>query len=169
MESMSTRILHVVANASRTQGAPDLASDALPDLAEAWRVLAEAGIEQLLVSPEGGPAGLDVADGTGQARSAEAVPSALLARTAAPAQIDAGDFDAVVCSAGGADALAAAAHRSGGLERIVRSVASHGGVVTAIGHADCDLVRLAGATAEAAAAGSAAEVARALLVALARR
>ncbi|GAA2172961.1 hypothetical protein GCM10009846_12980 [Agrococcus versicolor] len=156
---MSTRILHVVANAQH--------GTALAELVDAWRVLEAAGFEQLLVSPAGGAADVDVDSPAGRAWTEDAARRVLLARTAAPGQIDAGDFDAVVCAAGADDDTV---HASGGLERVVRGVAVDGGAVVAIGHADCALVRLSGAAdgARPIAVG-AVEAARALVARLATR
>lgn len=146
---MSTRILHVVANAddaARAAATPPAAAAAWPtSLVAAWKVLEAAGFEQLLVSPAGGAVAADTSDADVQGWVADPMHAVLLAHTAAPAQIDAGDFDAVVCVASDADAAAATLHASPGLERIARSVASHGGVVAAIGHADCALAESADA------------------------
>lgn len=136
MESMATRILLLVANARP-------AGDAAATLAHAWRTLDDAGCEVLLVSPEGGAAHVDDSDATASGWAGDVARRALLARTAAPAQVDAGDFDAVVCLASGASG-ADEVHASGGIERIVRSVDAHGGVVAAAGHVDCALVALVG-------------------------
>lgn len=136
MESMATRILLLVANA---RPASDAASTRTP-LADAWRTLDDAGCEVLLVSPAGGAAHVDDSDAAATGWAGDVARRALLARTAAPAQVDAGDFDAVVCLASGDDDV----HASGGIERIVRSVDAHGGAVAAGGHGDCALVALVG-------------------------
>ncbi|MFC7430499.1 MULTISPECIES: hypothetical protein [unclassified Agrococcus] len=165
---MSTRILLLVANAGSDDDAAHDAT-ALADLADAWEVLDDAGCEVLLVTPAGGAARAGGADAAASAWAVEPARRALLARTAAPGQVDAGDFDAVVCLASGAGALDDVVHGSAGLERIARSVAAHGGVVAAARHDGCALALLADRVADAAGDASASDVARAVARALTTR
>lgn len=104
---MSKRVVHVVT-----------AVDA--SLMEAWHVLERAGFEQLTVSPVGGA--VPVEDSV---RAEDAAVAAVLRRTAAPGQIDAGDFDAILCTRDVEPAMTDDA----GLDRLVTSIRAHGGVV----------------------------------------
>lgn len=118
MDAMSKRVLHVVTDATGADRPSWLAA-----LDAAWATLHQAGFEQVVVSPSGG----DV--GAGDA-SDDLLLRTLLHRSAAPAQIDAGDFDAMLHVD---DAASAALATSPGLQRIARSIVDHGGLLATLG------------------------------------
>lgn len=116
---MSKRVLHVVTTVDRSEGSGRW----LPELAQAWGTFAEVGFEQVLVAPAGG--GIDVGDAV-----EHAMLRTQLLRMATPAQIDAGDFDAIVFVD---DAASAALASDAGLQRIAHSIVAHGGVLATLG------------------------------------
>lgn len=71
---MTTRILQVVTNTNEYLGHGVPTGLWLGELATAWQVFEEAGYEQRIVSPFGGPSALDPAslEGTGYDLTAQA-------------------------------------------------------------------------------------------------
>ena len=145
---MANRVLHVVTNVDRIGEAEHPTGLWLSELTHAWHVFEEAGFEQLLVSPTGGAVPLDprslsfpALEATAKAWQADPARIALLRRTAAPAQIDAGDFDAILY-AGGHGAMVDLPHDAG-LQRLAASIWEHGGVVASVCHGICGLLDVA--------------------------
>ncbi|QCR19119.1 type 1 glutamine amidotransferase domain-containing protein [Agrococcus sp. SGAir0287] len=142
---MAKRVLHVVTTVDRIGDARHPTGLWLTELTHAWQVFEEAGFEQLLVSSGGSAVPLDprslafpALDATAKAWQADTARMALLQRPAAPAQIDAGDFDAILYAGGHGAMVDLPADP--GLQRLAASIWEHGGVVASVCHGVCGLL-----------------------------
>lgn len=136
---MTKRILNVVTNVSHYEDPSEPTGLWLSELTHAYHVFAEAGYEQTIVSPHGGLSPLEPRslkfpnfDKSAKAWKADAAKMALLADTAAPADIDSADFDAIYFTGG--HAVMFDFPDSEGLQRISREIFERGGVVSSVCH-----------------------------------
>ncbi|KAB7756359.1 type 1 glutamine amidotransferase domain-containing protein [Mycolicibacterium mucogenicum] len=136
---MTKRILNVVTNVSHYEDPSEPTGLWLSELTHAYHVFAEAGYEQTIVSPQGGPSPLEPRslkfpnfDKSAKAWKADDAKMALLADTAAPADIDSADFDAIYFTGG--HAVMFDFPDSEGLQRISREIFERGGVVSSVCH-----------------------------------
>ena len=104
---MTKRILNVVTNVAHYEDPSEATGLWLSELTHAHHVFAEAGYEQTIVSPKGGPSPLEPRslkfphyDKSAKAWKADDAKMALLAGTASPDDIDAADFDAIYFTGG---------------------------------------------------------------------
>ena len=142
---MVKRILHVVTNVSHYEDPSEPTGLWLSELTHAYRVFAEAGYEQKIVSPNGGPSPLEPRslkfpnyDKTAKAWRADGAKMALLAETAGPDEIDAADFDVIFFTGG--HAVMFDFPDSEGLQRITREIFERGGIVSSVCHGYCGLL-----------------------------
>ncbi len=136
---MTKRILNVVTNVSHYEDPSEPTGLWLSELTHAYHVFAEAGYEQTTVSPQGGLSPLEPRslkfpnfDKSAKAWKADDAKMALLADTAAPADIDSADFDAIYFTGG--HAVMFDFPDSQGLQRISREIFERGGVVSSVCH-----------------------------------
>ena len=136
---MTKRILNVVTNVSHYADPSEPTGLWLSELTHAYHVFAEAGYEQTIVSPQGGLSPLEPRslkfpnfDKSAKAWKADDAKMALLANTAAPADIDSADFDAIYFTGG--HAVMFDFPNSVGLQRISREIFERGGVVSSVCH-----------------------------------
>lgn len=136
---MTKRILNVVTNVSHYEDPSESTGLWLSELTHAYHVFAEAGYEQTIVSPQGGLSPLEPRslkfpnfDKSAKAWKADDAKMALLADTAAPADIDSADFDAIYFTGG--HAVMFDFPDSEGLQRISREIFERGGVVSSVCH-----------------------------------
>jgi putative intracellular protease/amidase len=136
---MTKRILNVVTNVSHYADPSEPTGLWLSELTHAYHVFAEAGYEQTIVSPQGGLSPLEPRslkfpnfDKSAKAWKADDTKMALLANTAAPADIDSADFDAIYFTGG--HAVMFDFPDSEGLQRISREIFERGGVVSSVCH-----------------------------------
>lgn len=142
---MTKRILHVVTNVSHYEDPSKPTGLWLSELTHAYHVFAEAGCEQTIVSPNGGPSPLEPRslkfpnyDKSAKAWRANDRKMVLLHRTASPAEIDSADFDAIYFTGG--HAVMFDFPDNEGLQRITREIFENGGVVSAVCHGYCGLL-----------------------------
>lgn len=142
---MSNRILSVVTNVAHYDDPSEPTGLWLSELTHAYHVFADAGYDQTIVSPNGGPAPLEPRslkfpfyDKSAKAWKADESKMALLANTASPDEIDSADFDAIYFTGG--HAVMFDFPDSQGLQRITREVFERGGVVSSVCHGYCGLL-----------------------------
>lgn len=142
---MTKRILNVVTNVGHYDDPSHPTGLWLSELTHAWQVFEEHGFEQTLVSPAGGAVPLEPRalkfpndDKTSKAWRADPARMALLENTAAPDQIDAGDYDAIYFTGG--HAVMYDFPDSEGLQRITREIFERGGIVSSVCHGYCGLL-----------------------------
>ncbi|MFN8225652.1 MAG: type 1 glutamine amidotransferase domain-containing protein [Mycobacterium sp.] len=142
---MAKRILNVVTNVSHYEDPSEPTGLWLSELTHAYHVFAEAGYDQTIVSPSGGPSPLEPRslkfpnyDKSAKAWKGDAAKMALLAATASPEQIDAAEFDAIYFTGG--HAVMFDFPDSEGLQRITREIFEAGGVVSSVCHGYCGLL-----------------------------
>ncbi|MCX5205594.1 type 1 glutamine amidotransferase domain-containing protein [Streptomyces sp. NBC_00237] len=143
---MSARVLIVVTNVDHYEADPSHPTGLwLSELTHAYDIFEEHGWEQTLVSPAGGksplePRSLKFPNYDKSAKSWHGDPArmALLDDTAAPAQIDSADYDAIYFTGG--HAVMFDFPGSEGLQRITREIFERGGVVGAVCHGYCGLL-----------------------------
>lgn len=142
---MTTRILNVVTNVGHFEDAGHPTGLWLSELTHAWKVFEEAGFEQTLVSPSGGPSPLEPRslkfpnfERTAKAWYASPERMALLESTLRPDEVDSSDYDAIYFTGGHAvmyDFL-----DSEGLQRITREMYERGAIVSSVCHGYCGLL-----------------------------
>ncbi|MFF2083885.1 type 1 glutamine amidotransferase domain-containing protein [Nocardia sp. NPDC058176] len=142
---MTKRILIVVTNVGHYDDPSHPTGLWLSELTHAWDVFAEHGFEQTLVSPAGGPTPLEprslkfpTYDKSAKAWHGDPARMALLANTAAPADIDSADYDAIYFTGG--HAVMYDFPDSEGLQRISREIFERGGIVASVCHGYCGLL-----------------------------
>ncbi len=145
---MTKRILNVVTNVSHYEDPSEPTGLWLSELTHAYRVFAEAGYEQQIVSPKGGLSPLEPRslkfpnyDKSAKAWRTDDSKMALLASTASPDEIDSAEFDAIYFTGG--HAVMFDFPDNEGLQRITREVFEHGGVVSSVCHGYCGLLNTA--------------------------
>lgn len=145
VEPWPKRILNVVTNVSHYEDPSEPTGLWLSELTHAYHVFAEAGYDQTIVSPSGGPSPLEPRslkfpnyDKSAKAWKGDAAKMALLAATASPEQIDAAEFDAIYFTGG--HAVMFDFPDSEGLQRITREIFEAGGVVSSVCHGYCGLL-----------------------------
>src|SRR5246127_4415913 len=142
---MTKRILNVVTNVAHYEDPSEATGLWLSELTHAHHVFAEAGYEQTIVSPKGGPSPLEPRslkfpyyDKSAKAWKADDAKMALLASTASPDQIDPADFDAIYFTGG--HAVMFDFPDSEGLQAITRDIFERGGIVSSVCHGYCGLL-----------------------------
>ena len=117
----------------------------LSELTHAYRLFAEAGYDQTIVSPKGGRSPLERRslkfpnyDKSAKAWKADNANMALLASTASPDEIDPAECDAIYFTGG--HAVMFDFPDSEGLQRITREIFERGGVVSSVCHGYCGLL-----------------------------
>ncbi|MBF6175004.1 type 1 glutamine amidotransferase domain-containing protein [Nocardia blacklockiae] len=142
---MTKRVLNVVTNVGHYDDPSHPTGLWLSELTHAWHVFEEAGFEQALVSPAGGPTPLEPRalkfpnyDKTAKAWRADPAKMDLLATTKSPEQIDSADFDAIYFTGG--HAVMYDFPDSEGLQRITREIYERGGIVSSVCHGYCGLL-----------------------------
>jgi putative intracellular protease/amidase len=142
---MTKCILDVVTNVSHYDDPSEPTGLWLSELTHAYDVFAEAGYEQKIVSPKGGPSPLEPRslkfpsyNKSAKAWQADEAKMALLASTASPDEIDPADFDAIYFTGG--HAVMFDFPDSEGLQRITREIFERGGVVSSVCHGYCGLL-----------------------------
>lgn len=142
---MSKRILMVVSNVAHYQDPSHPTGLWLSELTHAWDVFEQAGFDQQLVSPLGGPSPLEPRslkwpnlDASAKRWLADDRRMAMLNQTTKAQEIDASDYDAIYFTGGHAvmwdfpDDLA--------LQRLSRDIYERGGVVGSVCHGYCGLL-----------------------------
>lgn len=144
---MTKRILHVVTNVAHYDDPNEPTGLWLSELTHAYHVFEKAGYEQDIVSPQGGlsplkPRSLKFPnyDKTAKAWRADDAKMALLANTAAPADIDSSRYDAIYYTGG--HAVMWDFPDSEGLQRISREIFERGGIVSSVCHGYCGLLNI---------------------------
>jgi putative intracellular protease/amidase len=142
---MTKRILNVVTNVSHYEDPSEPTGLWLSELTHAYHVFAEAGYEQTIVSPNGGPSPLEPRsvkfpnyDKSAKAWRTDDRKMLLLHRTASPTDIDSADFDAIYFTGG--HAVMFDFPDSEGLQRITCEIFERGGVVSSVCHGYCGLL-----------------------------
>lgn len=142
---MTKRILNVVTNVAHYEDPGHPTGLWLSELTHAWHVFEEAGFEQTLVSPAGGPVPLEPRalkfpnyDKTAKAWRADPARMALLENTASPDEIDPHDYDAIYFTGG--HAVMYDFPDSSGLQQITREIFERGGIVSSVCHGYCGLL-----------------------------
>lgn len=142
---MTKRILNVVTNIGHYADPDHPTGLWLSELTHAWHVFDEHGIEQTLVSPQGGPVPLEPRalkfpnyDKTAKAWRADPAKMALLENTVAADQIDSADYDAIYFTGG--HAVMYDFPDSEGLQRLTREIYERGGIVSSVCHGYCALL-----------------------------
>jgi len=142
---MTKRILNVVSNVSHYEDPSEQTGLWLSELTHAYDVFAEAGYEQTIVSPKGGPSPLEPRslkfpsyNKSAKAWKADEAKMALLASTASPDEIDSAEFDAIYFTGG--HAVMFDFPDSQGLQRITREIFERGGIVSSVCHGYCGLL-----------------------------
>lgn len=141
---MTKRILNVVSNVAHYDHPAEPTGLWLSELTHAYDVFAEAGYEQTIVSPKGGTSPLEPRSlkfpsfgKSAKAWKADDTKMALLARTAAPDEIDSTAYDAIYFTGG--HAVMYDFPDSEGLQHITREIFERGGVVSSVCHGYCGL------------------------------
>ncbi|GAS89532.1 type 1 glutamine amidotransferase domain-containing protein [Mycolicibacterium brisbanense] len=136
---MTKRILNVVTNVSHYEDPSEPTGLWLSELTHAYDIFAEAGYQQTIVSPKGGPSPLEPRslkfpnyDKSAKSWKADPAKMELLANTASPDEIDAADFDAIYFTGG--HAVMFDFPDSEGLQRITREIFERGGIVSSVCH-----------------------------------
>ncbi|NMO02663.1 type 1 glutamine amidotransferase domain-containing protein [Gordonia sp. TBRC 11910] len=144
---MTKRILHVVTNVAHYDDPNEPTGLWLSELTHAYHVFEKAGYEQDIVSPQGGLSPLEPRslkfpnyDKTAKAWRADDAKMALLANTAAPADIDSSRYDAIYYTGG--HAVMWDFPDSEGLQRISREIFERGGIVSSVCHGYCGLLNV---------------------------
>jgi len=143
---VTARILHVVTNVGRYDDPSQHPTGLwLSELTHAWKVFAERGFDQAIVSPSGGVSPLEprslkfpTYDKSAKAWRSDPVKTALLQHTRSPDEIDSADVDAVYFTGG--HAVMYDFPDSEGLQRITREIFERGGVVSSVCHGYCGLL-----------------------------
>ncbi|MBJ8347604.1 type 1 glutamine amidotransferase domain-containing protein [Antrihabitans sp. YC2-6] len=142
---MTKRILHVVTNVAHYDDPTEPTGLWLSELTHAFHVFEKEGYEQRIVSPKGGLSPLEPRslkfpnyDKTAKAWRADDARMELLANTAAPSDIDSGEFDAIYFTGG--HAVMWDFPDSEGLQRITREIWERGGIVSSVCHGYCGLL-----------------------------
>ncbi|CAM2941118.1 type 1 glutamine amidotransferase domain-containing protein [Skermania piniformis] len=142
---MTKRILHVVTNVAHYDDPDHPTGLWLSELTHAYHVFEEQGYEQRIVSPKGGLSPLEPRslkfpnyDRTAKAWHADPARMALLADTAAPADIDSADYDAIYFTGG--HAVMYDFPDSEPLQRISREMFERGAIVSSVCHGYCGLL-----------------------------
>jgi putative intracellular protease/amidase len=142
---MTKRILNVVSNVAHYDDPAEPTGLWLSELTHAYDVFDEAGYQQTIVSPKGGPSPLEPRslkfpnfDKSAKAWKADDTKMALLASTASPDEIDPADYDAIYFTGG--HAVMYDFPDSEGLQRITREIFERGGVVSSVCHGYCGLL-----------------------------
>lgn len=142
---MPKRILIVVTNVAHYADPSEPTGLWLSELTHAHHVFDEAGYEQTIVSPKGGPSPLEPRslkfpnyDKSAKAWKADDAKMALLAATASPDEVDSTDYDAVYFTGG--HAVMFDFPDSEGLQRITREIFERGGIVSSVCHGYCGLL-----------------------------
>lgn len=136
---MTKRILNVVTNVSHYEDPSEPTGLWLSELTHAYDIFAEAGYQQTIVSPKGGPSPLEPRslkfpnyDKSAKSWKADPAKMELLANTGSPDEIDAADFDAIYFTGG--HAVMFDFPDSEGLQRITREIFERGGIVSSVCH-----------------------------------
>ncbi|MCW4354845.1 type 1 glutamine amidotransferase domain-containing protein [Hoyosella sp. YIM 151337] len=144
---MTKRILHAVSNVDHYDDPSHPTGLWLSELTHAWHVFEQAGYEQDIVSPRGGPSPLEPRslkfpniDKTAKAWQADPAQMELLANTKSPDEIDSSDYDAIYFTGG--HAVMYDFPDSEGLQRISREVFENGGIVSSVCHGYCGLLNV---------------------------
>ena len=144
---MTKRILHVVTNRGHYDDPSEPTGLWLSELTHAWKVFEEAGFEQQIVSPLGGQSPLEPrslkfpnVDRSAKKWLADPTRMELLAKTMAPADVNAGDFEAIYFTGG--HAVMWDFPDSEGLQKIAREIWENGGVVSSVCHGYCGLLNI---------------------------
>lgn len=142
---MPKRILNVVTNVGLYDDPRHETGLWLSELTHAWHVFEEHGVEQVIVSPQGGAVPLEPRalkfpnyDRTAKAWRADPTKMALLQHTLSPDQIDSADYAAIYFTGG--HAVMYDFPDSVGLQRITREIYERGGIVAAVCHGYCGLL-----------------------------
>jgi putative intracellular protease/amidase len=142
---MTRRILNVVTNVGHYDDPSHPTGLWLSELTHAWQVFEDRGFEQTIVSPAGGavplePRSLAFPNDDRSARAWREDPArmALLQDTLAPADVNAGDYDAIFFTGG--HAVMYDFPDSAGLQQITREIWESGGIVSAVCHGYCGLL-----------------------------
>jgi putative intracellular protease/amidase len=142
---MTKRILNVVTNVSHFDDPSEPTGLWLSELTHAYDVFAEAGYDQTIISPNGGPVPLEPRslkfpfyDKSAKAWKADGKKMALLADTASPDDIDAADYDAIYLTGG--HAVMFDFPDSQGLQRITREIFERNAIVSTVCHGYCGLL-----------------------------
>lgn len=144
---MAKRILHVVTNTNEYKGHGVPTGLFLGELANAWEVFDDAGFEQTIISPFGGPCPLDPTSlrspGSDEASDAwynDPQKMALLTNTKKPGDVLPADFDAIHLNGG--HGVMYDYPDSVELQRIVRTMFEAGKLVATVCHGYCGLVNV---------------------------
>lgn len=142
---MSKRILHVVTSVGHYDDPSHPTGLWMSELTHAYDVFVAQGYEQRLVSPRGGATPIEPRslkwpyfDKSAQKGRADPALSALLAKTARPEDIDAGDYDAIYFT-GGHGVMWDFPHDKA-LQAITRNIFERGGIVASVCHGYCGLL-----------------------------
>jgi putative intracellular protease/amidase len=142
---MTKRILDVVSNVSHFDDPSERTGLWLSELTHAYDVFAEAGYDQTIISPKGGPVPLEPRslkfpfyDKSAKAWKADSKKMALLADTASPDDIDAADYDAIYLTGG--HAVMFDFPDSEGLQRLTREIFERDALVSTVCHGYCGLL-----------------------------
>ena len=143
---MTKRILDVVTNVSHFDDPSEPTGLWLSELTHAYDVFAEAGYEQTIISPKGGPVPLEPRslkfpfyDKSAKAWKADDNKMALLADTASPDEVDAANYDAIYLTGG--HAVMFDFPDSQGLQRITRDLFERDdAIVSTVCHGYCGLL-----------------------------
>jgi putative intracellular protease/amidase len=144
---MAKRILHVVSNVSHYLDPTEPTGLWLSELTHAWDIFEAKGLEQRIVSPQGGRSPLEpralkwpLLDGSAKAWLDDKSRMALLQSTARPEDIDPAAFDAIYFTGG--HAVMWDFPDSEGLHAITRAIWERGGVVSSVCHGYCGLLNI---------------------------
>lgn len=142
---MRKRILHVVTNVGHYDDASHPTGLWLSELTHAYEVFGAQGHEQHLVSPRGGATPIEPRslkwpyfDKSARQGRADAVLSALLAKTATPAEIEARDYDVIYFTGG--HGVMWDFPDDAALQAITRDIFERGGIVASVCHGYCGLL-----------------------------
>lgn len=142
---MTKHILNVVSNVAHYDDPAEPTGLWLSELTHAYQIFADAGYQQTIASPKGGPSPLEPRslkfpnfDKSAKAWHADAAKMALLAGTASPDELDPADFDAIYFTGG--HAVMFDFPDSQGLQRITREIFERGGIVSSVCHGYCGLL-----------------------------
>lgn len=142
---MTKKILHVVTNVGHYDDAEHPTGLWLSELTHAWHMFEDAGYEQTIVSPQGGPTPLEPRalkfpnyDRTAKAWRADPAKMALLENTLSPDQVDPADYDVIYFTGG--HAVMYDFPDSAGLQQITREIWERGGIVSSVCHGYCGLL-----------------------------
>lgn len=142
---MTKKILHVVTNVAHYDDPAEPTGLWLSELTHAWHVFEEAGYEQRIVSPKGGPSPLEPRslkfpnlEKTAKAWLADDARMGLLATTASPEEVDSSEFDAIYFTGG--HAVMWDFPDDAGLQKLTREIWERGGIVSSVCHGYCGLL-----------------------------